>query len=117
MTKSLRFLQKAFLFDAFNKWRINHKTVIIHQIMMNHVAFSSVNITDDVKILNFLANHIVITHNQRLVIGENRNQTNNNQNKAKSINAVIFANAANPKNNHAIITYFNISFLSFDFLF
>ena len=85
--------------------------------MMNHVAFSSVNITDDVKILNFLANHIVITHNQRLVIGENRNQTNNNQNKAKSINAVIFANAANPKNNHAIITYFNISFLSFDFLF
>ena len=85
---------------------------------MNQVAFESVKITDDVKTLNFLTNHIVITHNPRLVNGENRNHISNNQNNTKSTNAVILANAANPKNNHVIIIYFRSSFLSLEkFLF
>jgi hypothetical protein len=84
---------------------------------MNHVAFSSVSITEDVNILNFLANHITITQSPRLVNHQNRNHTSNNPKSTKSTNAVIFANAANPKNNHAISTYFNISLLLFDFLF
>ena len=84
---------------------------------MNHVAFSSVNITEEVNTLNFLTNHITIIHNHKLVIEENRKPTNNNPNNTKSTNAVIFASAANQKNNHAIITYFNTSFLLLDFLF
>ena len=92
--------------------------MITHQIIKSHVAFSSVNITFAVSILNFLANHITIIHNPRLVNDENRNHTSNNPKSIKSTNAVIFANAANPKNNQAIKTYFNISFLSFElFLF
>ena len=67
--------------------------------------------------LNFLTNPITIIHNQRPVSEENRNHTSNNQNSTKSTNAVIFANAANPKNKPAIKIYFNISFLSLDFLF
>ena len=90
---------------------------MINHITINHVAFSLVIITSDVNTLTFLTNHITIIHSHRLVKDENRNQTSNNPNKTKSTNAVIFANAANPKNNHAIITYFNISFLSLDFLF
>jgi hypothetical protein len=84
---------------------------------MNHVAFPVVNITEDVKTLNFLTNPITITHSPKLVKGENRSHTSNNQNNTKSTKAVIFARAANPKNSHAINTYFNISFLSLDFLF
>ncbi|MBO7505352.1 hypothetical protein J6T66_04390, partial [bacterium] len=67
--------------------------------------------------MNFLTSHIIITHRPRLVKGENRNHTSNNPNNAKSTNAVIFANAANPKNSHAITTYFSIPFLSLVFLF
>ena len=93
-------------------------TAIIHQIIMNHVAFESVRITEDVSMLNFLTSHIAIIHNQRLVIEENRNQTSNNPNSTKSTNAVILANAANQKNSHAIKIYLNKSFLSFNsFLF
>ena len=75
---------------------------------MNHVAFPEVNITEEVRMLNFLTNHITITHKPRLVRGENRSHISNNQNNTKSTNAVLFAKEANPKNNHAIITYFNI---------
>ena len=89
----------------------------IHQISINHVAFVFVSMTEDVSILNFLTSHITITHNPRLVNGENRNHTSNSQNNTKSTNAVIFAKVANPKNNHAIRTYFTTSFLSLDFLF
>lgn len=86
--------------------------------MINHVAFSSVIITEEVKILNFLANHITIIQSHKPDNDENRNHTNNNPNKTRSMNAVIFANAANQKNNQAIITYFSISFLSLElFLF
>ena len=85
---------------------------------INRVAISLVSMTEEVRILNFLANHIIIIHNHRLIIGENRNHINSKPNKAKSINAVTFASAANPKNNQAIITYFSISFLSLElFLF
>ena len=84
---------------------------------MNRVAFASVSITEEVKMLNFLTSHITITHRPRLVKGENRNHTSNNPNSTKSTKAVIFANAANPKKSHAIRTYFNISFLSLVFLF
>ena len=84
---------------------------------MNRVAVSSVNITEDVRILNFLTNHITITHNPRLVNEENRNHTSNSPNNTKSTNAVIFANVANPKKSPAIITYFSTSFLSLDCLF
>ena len=85
---------------------------------MNQVAFESVNITEDVRMLNFLTNHITIIHNHRLVNDENHNHTSNNPKSTKSTNAVIFANAANPKNNHAIIIYLRISFLSLEaFLF
>ena len=79
---------------------------------MNQVALESVNMTEDVKILNFLTNHIVTIHSHRLVNDENRNHTSNNQNSTRSTNAVIFANAANQKNNQAIIIYLRISFLS-----
>jgi ABC-type microcin C transport system duplicated ATPase subunit YejF len=104
--------------DFFNKWRTNHTIATIHQIIINHIAVSSVIITEDVKILNFLASHITIIHTHRLVKDENRNHISNNPNNAKSTNAVIFAKAAKPKNNQAIITYFNISFLlSESFLF
>ena len=72
----------------------------------------SVNITEDVKTLNFLTNHITVIHSHRLIIGENHNPINNNPNNTKSTNAVIFANAAKPKNNPAIIIYFKSSFLS-----
>jgi ABC-type methionine transport system ATPase subunit len=97
---------------------INHTNVTIHQIVINHIAFSSVIITEEVNTLNFLANHITIIHNPRLVNHQNRNHTSNNPKSAKSTNAVIFANAANQKNNHAIITYFSNSFLSLEsFLF
>ena len=83
-----------------------------HQIITNQVAFASVNITEEVKTLNFLTNHIAIIHNHRLVIGENRNHTSNKPNNTKSTNAVIFAKAAKLKNNQAIMIYFMISFLS-----
>jgi len=53
----------------------------------------------------------------KLVNHQNRNHTSNNPKSTKSTNAVIFASAANPKNSHAINTYFNISFLSPDSLF
>ena len=86
---------------------------MINQIIINQVALESVNITEDVKMLNFLTSHITIIHKPRDVIGENHNQTNNNPNNAKSTNAVIFAKAENPNNNQAMITYFNNSFLSF----
>ena len=91
--------------------------VITHQTIINHIAFSSLNMDEEVKILNFLTNHITITHIPRLVNDENRSHTSNNQNNTKSTKAVIFARAANPKKSHAINTYFNISFLSLDFLF
>jgi hypothetical protein len=84
---------------------------------MNQVAFLSVSITEEVNILNFLANHITIIHSHKLVKHENRNHTSSSPKSTKSTNAVILANAANPKNNHAINTYLNISFLSLDFLF
>jgi hypothetical protein len=88
------------------------------QIIINQVAFVSVNITEEVRTLNFLTNHITVIHNHRLVIGENRNPTNNRPNNTKSTKAVIFASAANQKNNPAIIMYLSISFLSEDvFLF
>ena len=74
-----------------------------------------VKITDEVRTLNFLTSHITIIHSQRLVIEENRNHTSNNQKSTKSTNAVIFANAANPKNKPAIKTYINKSFLSLEF--
>ena len=96
---------------------ISDKTVIIHQIIINQLAFSSVSITEEVNTLNFLVNHITIIHNHRLVKQENRNHISNNPKSSKSTKAVIFANAANPKNNHAINIYLNISFLSLDFLF
>ena len=79
---------------------------------MNHIDSAEVNITEDVSILSFLASHMTIIHKPRLVIGENRNHTNNNPNNAKSTNAVIFANAANPNIIPAMIMYFNSSFLS-----
>jgi hypothetical protein len=115
--KSLIFFHKSFLFELFNILRMNHITVIIHQIIISHVAFSSVNITEEVKTLNFLTNHITITQSHKLVKDQNRNHTSNSQKSTKSTNAVIFAKAAKPKNSHAINTYLNISFLSFDFLF
>jgi hypothetical protein len=95
---------------------MSHIIVITHPIIINHVAFSSVIITDEVKILNFLTNHIAIIHSHRLVSEENRTHTSNNQNNTKSTKAVIFARAANPKNSQAIMIYFNISFLSFESL-
>ena len=85
---------------------------------MNHVAFESVRITEEVKTLNFLTSHITIIHSPRPVNEENRKHTSNKPNNTKSTNAVIFANAANQKNNHAIKTYLNKSFLSLEvFLF
>ena len=96
---------------------INPIKVITHQIIINHVAFSSLSMDEEVRILNFLTNHITIIHIPTLVNDENRNQISNNPKSTKSTNAVIFANAANPKNNPAIKTYFNISFLLLDFLF
>ena len=48
----------------------------------------------------------------RLVIGENHNHINNNQNKVRSTNAVIFARAANQNRSQAIIIYFSNSFFS-----
>ena len=86
-------------------------------MIINHVAFSSVSITEDVNTLNFLANHITIIQRPKLVSHQNRNQTSSSPKSTKSTNAVIFANAANPKNIQAISTYLSISFLSFDFLF
>jgi ABC-type dipeptide/oligopeptide/nickel transport system ATPase component len=85
--------------------------------MISHVAVSLVNITEDVRTLNFLTNHIAITHKPRLVKEENRSHISSNPNNTKSTNAVIFANAANQKKSHAIKTYFNTSFLSLDSLF
>ena len=86
--------------------------------MINRVAFSSVNITEEVKTLNFLTNHIAIIHSPKLVNDENHSHTSSNPNNTKSTKAVIFANAANPKNSQAIKTYFNTSFLSLEsFLF
>jgi hypothetical protein len=92
--------------------RNNHIKAIINQIIISRVAFVSVSIKADVRILNFLTNHITITHNHKDTIGENRNQTSNSQNNAKSTNAVILAKAANQNINHAIIIYFSNSFLS-----
>ena len=117
--KSLRSLQNLFLFEFFTeRWIINQTNVIIHQMIINRVAFSSVNITEEVKTLNFLTNHIAIIHSPKLVNDENHSHTSNSPNNTKSTNAVIFANAANPKNNQAIMIYFNISFLSLEpFLF
>jgi len=89
--------------------------VIIHQIIINHEASESISITEEVKTLNFLTSHITIIHSPRPVNEENRKHTSNNQNKTKSTNAVIFANAANPKNSHAIKTYLNKSFLFLEF--
>lgn len=85
---------------------------MISQTIINHVAFSSVSITEEVRILNFLTNHITIIHSPKLVNDQNRRHTSNSPKSTKSTNAVIFANAANPKNNQAIKTYFNNSFLS-----
>lgn len=116
--KSLTYFQKSFLFDFFNKWRMSHIEVIINQTIINHIATLSVNITEEVKTPNFLTSHITSIPNHKLVNDENRNHTSNKPKSTKSTNAVIFANAAKPKNNHAIITYFSISFLSFElFLF
>ena len=118
ITKSLKSFKNFSLFEFFTKRCVtNHINVITHQIIINHRAFSSVNITEDVNILNFLTSHITIIHNQRPVNEENRNHISNSPNKTKSTNAVILAKAANQKNNHAIITYLRISFLSHDFLF
>ena len=86
-------------------------------MIMNQVAFESVNITEDVKMLNFLTNHIASIHSHRLVNDENRKHTSNNPNNTRSTNAVIFARAANQKNNPAITIYLRISFLSLDSLF
>ena len=91
---------------------------MIHQMIISHVAVVSVNMTEEVKTLNFLTSHIIAIHSHRLVNGENRNHTSNNPNSVKSTNDVIFANAANPKNSQAIKRYLNNSFLSFEsFLF
>ena len=102
-TRFTKLFQTNFLFHDFNKVIISHNTVIIIQISINRVAFASVIITEDVKMLNFLDNHITVTPSHNVHIGENRSHTNNNQNSTRSTNAVIFAKAAKPKITHVMI--------------
>ena len=84
----------------------------MNHMINNRRALVSVNMAEDVNILNFLRSHITIIHNHRLVIGENRNDISNNQNNVRSTKAVIFAIAANQNSSHAIIMYFSNSFFS-----
>jgi hypothetical protein len=101
-----------FLFSSLDNISMSHITVIVSQIIINQVAFVLVSITLEVRILNFLTSHITIIQRPKDIIGENHSQTNNNQNRARSTKAVIFAKAANQKRSHATIMYFSNSLLS-----
>ena len=104
-----------FLLLDLLKYKISHTKVIIDPIMISQVAFESLIITADVKTFSFLTSHITTIHAHRHTIGENHSHINNNPNKAKSTNAVIFAKAANQNIIHAMMTYFSKSFLSSEF--
>jgi len=81
---------------------------------MNRVAYESPNMNEEVRILNFLTSHMAVIHTPKLVNGENHSHISNNPNSMKSIKAVILANVANQKNNHAMMIYLKVSFLSFE---
>ena len=108
----MKLFQADFLFHDFNEYNISHIVVNMIQKIISRVAFVLVIITADVKMLNFLTNHITMKPSHRVHKGENRNHINNNPNNAKSTNAVIFARAAKPKIIHVIMRYFNKFILS-----
>ena len=117
ISKSLKFFQKS-LHLSFNTYTTNHSTKIVPQIIIIQVALASDIIRNDVNMVNFLTNPITIIQSHKLVNDENRNQTSNKPNNAKSTKAVILANAENQKNNQVIKIYLNKSLLSFEiFLF
>ena len=104
-----------FLLLDLLKYKISHTKVITAPIIISQVAFESLIITADVKTFSFLTSHITTIHAHRHTIGENHSHINNNPNKAKSTNAVIFAKAANQNITHAMTIYFRNSFLSSEF--